>query len=45
MSGLGKALELFMTGRVEEARRACRKALQARADLVEAHVLLAKITA
>lgn len=43
MSGLGKAVELFMAGRLDEARRACRKVLQARADLVEAHVLLAQI--
>jgi tetratricopeptide (TPR) repeat protein len=43
VSGLGKAVELFMAGRLDEARRACRKALQAKADLAEAHVLLAQI--
>lgn len=32
-----------MAGRLDEARRACRKALQARADLAEAHMLLAEI--
>jgi Tfp pilus assembly protein PilF len=43
VSGLAKAVELLLAGRLDEARRACRKALQARADLVEAHVLLAEI--
>ena len=43
MDELGKAVELYMAGRLEEARRACRKLVQRRADLVEAHVLLAEI--
>jgi Flp pilus assembly protein TadD len=40
---LDQGVELFMAGRLVEARRACRKLLQQRADLVEAHVLLAEI--
>ena len=40
---LDESVELFMAGRLDEARRACRKLLQKRADLVEAHVLLADI--
>jgi tetratricopeptide (TPR) repeat protein len=40
---LGKAVEAFMAGRLDEARRACRKALQGRADLAEAHILLCEI--
>jgi tetratricopeptide (TPR) repeat protein len=40
---LNKAVELLMAGRLEEARRACRKVLQARADLAEAHMLLGEI--
>ncbi|HKU45566.1 MAG TPA: tetratricopeptide repeat protein [Burkholderiales bacterium] len=40
---LDQSVELFMAGRLDEARRACRKLLDKRADLVEAHVLLAEI--
>jgi len=43
VSGLAKAVELFLSGRLEEARRACQRALKLRADLVEAHALLAEI--
>lgn len=43
MSTLAKALELFVAGRLDEARRACRRALKVRADLVEAHVLVAEV--
>jgi tetratricopeptide (TPR) repeat protein len=40
---LDQSVELFMAGRLDEARRGCRKLLDKRADLVEAHVLLAEI--
>ena len=42
MSSLNKAVELLMAGRIEEARRACRKAVRDRPDLPEAHMLLAE---
>jgi len=40
---LDQSVELFMAGRLDEARRVCRKLLDKRADLIEAHVLLAEI--
>lgn len=43
MTVLDEAIELFMAGRLEEARRACRKALRERPDLAEGHMLLAEI--
>ena len=43
MIALDKAVELFRAGRLEEARRSCRKAVRERPDLPETHLLLAEI--
>jgi tetratricopeptide (TPR) repeat protein len=43
LEALQQASALFAAGRLEEARRACRKLLEMRPDLAEAHVLLGAI--
>jgi tetratricopeptide (TPR) repeat protein len=40
---LATSFQLLSAGQLEEARRACRKALQARPDLPEAHLLFSEI--
>jgi tetratricopeptide (TPR) repeat protein len=44
MSTLGEVVQLFMDGRDEDARRACRKLLKAEPALPQAHLLLAEIS-
>ncbi len=44
MSSLGDVVRLFMDGRDEDARRACRKLLKAEPALPQAHLLLAEIS-
>jgi Flp pilus assembly protein TadD len=43
VTALDKAVELFLAGRFEDARRSCRRAVRDRPDLPEAHILLAEI--
>ena len=43
LEALQEAGALFAAGRLEEAKRACRKLLARRADIAEAHVLLGEI--
>ena len=43
LGALQRASALFAAGRLEEARRACRKLLEMRPDFAEAHVLLGEI--
>jgi len=43
LEALQQASALFAAGRLEEARRACRKLLEMRPDLAEAHVLLGAV--
>jgi tetratricopeptide (TPR) repeat protein len=40
---LAATFQLLSSGRLEEARRACRKAIQGRPDVPEAHLLLSEI--
>lgn len=43
LEALQQASALFAAGRLEEARRACRKLLEMRPDLAEAHLLLGAV--
>jgi len=43
IEALQEASALFAAGRLEEARRACRKLLTKRPDIAEAHVLMAEL--